>query len=351
MALLHPDVTVAGYSPSWTGQRPILHVRFPLFQFRVPAIAKGRQILYDFWVAWRVLRTATPQDVVYLRLSQFHFFSTIALYLRRNQLVLELNGLLLDDAISARRSWFFRRFVRWQEGALVHRANGLISVSQGITSAIRETYQPKGELITLKNGVGMHFFENGASTDTVRQRDDSRIMILYVGTFTPWDGAERIVDLARHFPEVDFCFVGDGPARKAIQGAATLNMRFVGQVAYADLPNYYRQAHAGIVLYEVKRHQRVHLSSLKTLEYLASGLPVFTTKVPGQELIAELGCGVLSSEDDLIDNFQEFLGNLAGYRANSQSARSAIRREHSWESVADKTIAFIRNLKPGLVTS
>jgi glycosyltransferase involved in cell wall biosynthesis len=128
-------------------------------------------------------------------------------------------------------------------------------------------------------------------------------------------------------------------------------MKFVGQVAYADLPNQYRQADAGIVLYEIKRHQRVHLSSLKTLEYLASALPVFTTKVPGQEIVAELGCGVLSTEEDLIENFRAFLGNLASYRANAQMARVVIRREHSWESVADKTIAFISSLKPMLVNS
>jgi glycosyltransferase involved in cell wall biosynthesis len=346
VAALHPDVEVAGFAPSWTGKAPILPVPFVLTQFRVPAIAKGRQVLYDLMVAWRVLLRSAASDVVYLRLSQFHLFSTLALRWRRNRLVLELNGLLLDDAVSARRSHIFRSFVRWQEGALVRRASGLISVSQGITDTIRATYRPPGELITLKNGVGMHFFEDGAPAASAPERDEPRVTILYVGTFTPWDGAARIVELARHFPEVDFCFVGDGPARKAVQTQATPNMKFVGQVAYADLPQHYRQAQAGIVLYEIQRHQRVHLSSLKTLEYLASGLPVFTTMVPGQEFVAELGCGVLSREECLVDDFREFLHRLPSYRRRAQAARAVMRRDHSWESVAEKTIEFIGGLKP-----
>lgn len=346
VAALHPEVEVAGFAPSWTGKAPILPVRFALKKFRVPAIAKGRQVLYDLAVAWRVLLRSATSDVVYLRLSQFHLFSTLALRWRRNRVVLELNGLLLDDAVSARRSRLFRSFVRWQEGALVRRASGLISVSQGIADTIRATYRPAGEIITLKNGVGMHFFEDAASAASAAQRDGRRVTVLYVGTFTPWDGAARIVDLARHFPEVDFCFVGEGPARKAVQAQATPNMKFVGQVAYADLPQHYRLAQAGIVLYEINRHQRVHLSSLKTLEYLASGLPVFTTMVPGQELVAELGCGVLSREENLVDDFREFLRHLAAYRSRAHAARAVVRRDFSWESVADKTVAFIRGLEP-----
>jgi len=346
VAALHPEVEVAGFAPSWTGQAPILPVRFALTKFRVPAIARGRQVLYDLMVTWRVLFRSAASDLVYLRLSQFHLFSTLALRWRRNRLVLELNGLLLDDAVSARRSPVFRSFVRWQEGALVRRANGLISVSKGITEAIRAAYRPRGELITLKNGVGMHFFEDGTPAAHAPERGEPRVTILYVGTFTPWDGAARIVELARRFPEVDFRLVGDGPARKAVQALATPNMKFVGQVAYADLPQHYRQADAGIVLYEIQRHQRVHLSSLKTLEYMASGLPVFTTKVPGQEIVAELGCGVLSGEENLVEDFRDFLGQLANYRSRAQAARVVMRRDHSWESVADKTITFIRGLKP-----
>lgn len=349
VATLHPEVKLAGFAPSWTGETPILPVRFSLTRFRVPAIAKGRQVLYDLMVTWRVLLRSDASDVVYLRLSQFHLFSTLALHWRCNRLVLELNGLLLDDAISARRSRLLRWFVRWQEGALVRRASGLISVSQGISDTIRAIYRPTGELITLKNGVGMHFFEDGAPTSTAPQRGEPQVTILYVGTFTPWDGAARIVELARHFPEVDFCFVGDGPARKAVQAQATPNMKFVGRVAYADLPEHYRRAQAGIVLYEIQRHQRVHLSSLKTLEYLASGLPVFTTRVPGQEFVAELGCGMLSRDEDLIGDFREFLHDLASYRSQAQAARAVMRRDHSWESVADKTISFIRGLKPMVV--
>lgn len=345
VASLHPEIDVEGLAPTWTARSPILRSRFRLAQIRVPNISKSRQVIYDLKIAARLLFRATS-DVVYIRLSQFHLFSTLTLRLRRNPVFLELNGLLVDDAVSAKRSGFFRRFVRWQERTLVHRARGIIAVSQGITDAILTNYHPAGRVITLKNGVGLNFFIDPAdhNAEPGRPPTSRRPAVLYVGTFTPWDGAMRIVELARRFPQVDFHFVGDGPALKAVQAQATANMSFFGRADYADLPRFYRSADAGIVLYETKRHQRVHLSSLKTLEYLASGLPVFTTNVPGQEYVADLGCGVLAGEDTLIEDFSAFLRKLPDYRRTAESTRAAIRRDYSWENVAHKTVAFVRGL-------
>lgn len=339
----HPDVEVTGCCPTWTGREPILPLRFALERIPVPDVPTYRQIVYDRSVAWRLLTRVGATEVVYVRLSQFHFFTTWVLRLRRNPVVLECNGLLVDDAVSARRSRLSRWFVAWQERALVRRAQGIISVSQGITDALQAAYRPQGAMITLNNGVGMQFFDDDdeAAGESPPAR---RTTILYVGTFTSWDGAARIVELAGRFPDVDFRLVGDGPARREVQARATPNMSFVGQVAYADLPKHYRAADAGIVLYEARRHQRVQLSSLKTLEYLASGLPVFTTKVPGQEFVAELGCGVLSPDETLVEDFREFLGRLGDYRAAALRHRATIRRKHSWEQVAENTITFIRRL-------
>ncbi|MBX3606816.1 MAG: glycosyltransferase [Piscinibacter sp.] len=340
-ALQHPDVEVEGFCPNWTGREPILPLCFGLHRIAVPDVRLYRQLVYDARIAWQLLTRGRSTDVVYVRLSQFHFFSTWVLRLRSNPVVLECNGLLVDDAVSARRSRLFRRFVAWQERALVRRAQGIISVSQGIADTLRASYGPRGNMLTLKNGVGVQFF---GDVPAGAPRPARRTTILYVGTFTSWDGAARIVKLAGQFPDIDFLLVGDGPARREIQERATSNMSFIGQVAYGDLPKHYHAADAGIVLYETQRHQRVQLSSLKTLEYLASGLPVFTTKVPGQEFVADLGCGVLSTEETLVEEFRGFLERLPDFRSAALRQRSTIRREHSWEQVAENTIAFVRQL-------
>jgi glycosyltransferase involved in cell wall biosynthesis len=333
-------VEVEGLSPSWTARRPILAARFKLRQVRVPNVGTIRQVIYDWRVALRLLWQAAATDVIYLRLSQFHFFTTLVLKFKKNVTFLEVNGLLVDDAISANRGALFKSFVQWQERALMRRADGIVSVSKGISDVIRQAYRPAGALITLRNGVGEQFFDDLPSR---RSNATGRPKVIYVGTFTPWDGAERLMDLAQAFPGVDFLLVGDGPGRLRLQRNAPPNVSFEGQVSYPELPRYYSQADAGVVLYEVKRHQRVELSSLKTLEYVASGLPVFSTNVPGQEFVAQLGCGVLASEEQLFADFQSFLGLLPVLRAKAQSAREEVRRRYSWENVADLTVQAVRN--------
>jgi glycosyltransferase involved in cell wall biosynthesis len=344
VCLAHPEIEVVGIAPSWTAYPPIFPTRFNLRLLRVPNIPLVRQIIYDLRVAAHLLIRVNSKEIIYVRLSQFHLFSTLVLWFKRNLVFLELNGLLVDDAISGKRGLLFTSFVRWQERVLVCRAEGIISVSHGIANAIRETYSPSGELVTFKNGVGIQFFDDQPSQQVT---STGRTRILYVGTFTPWDGAARLLDLARAFPAVEFQLVGDGPAREALEATAPSNVLFVGRVPYDDLPRYYRQVDAGVVLYEAKRHQRVELSSLKTLEYLASGLPVFTTNVPGQEFIAELGVGFLTTEEHMFEDFGKFLDELPELRMRALNVRPEIRCHYSWNYVAEQTVELILTIMKG----
>jgi glycosyltransferase involved in cell wall biosynthesis len=135
-----------------------------------------------------------------------------------------------------------------------------------------------------------------------------------VGTFTPWDGAEKIKDLAECYTNIEFLLVGDGPGRTKIQNDAPKNMLFTGMVNYSELPALYADSDAAIVIYEFERHRNVELSSIKTLEYLASRLPVFSTDVPGQEMIKKRDFGYLVSEGQSIcESFALFKNEHSKY--------------------------------------
>ncbi len=335
-------IGIAGVAPSWTTKAPIISPAFALRQIRVPNVRMLRQVIYDAFLAFAVIARSRAEDVIYLRLSQFHAFSALMLCVTRRTLFVEVNGLAVADAVSAKRGWLFRRFVRWQERLLMRRATGIIAVSAGIATFIEGSYAPRGALRVLKNGVAAQFFQ---SIPRGSEGAADAPVIVYVGTFTPWDGAPRIVELARQFPKVRFQMVGDGPGRAELQRIAPGNVVFTGRVAYADLPELYARADAGIVLYEVKRHERVELSSLKTLEYLASALPVFSTNVHGQQFIAELGCGSLTEAETIQEDFATFVASLPRLRATALSMRAEIRRRFSWEHVAMETVGMIRDGK------
>ena len=334
------DFHVEGVAPSWTGSPLIQKNLFPLQIIKVPNIKLFRQIFYDFFVAMKVFSSRNSIDIVYVRLSHWHLFVILALIFLRKKYVLELNGLAAEDSKSSKKpgvlSWLICRQERWLvENALVN-----ICVSDGIERSINERYHTRGRSMAILNGVSHRFFEDQAG-ESEKTRTE-RKTVLYVGTFTPWDGASDIVRLADNFPNVDFWMIGEGDLKKEIMSKAPSNVFFYGKVEYSKLPGIYKQADAGIVLYEFERHKNVKVSSIKTLEYIASALPVFTTNIPGQEFIGAEKVGYLVAEhEDLNNAFSHFIQNLSVYKENYADRRSEFKKRFGWQKTAKATIDAI----------
>ncbi|MEA3053663.1 MAG: hypothetical protein QOG72_2566 [Sphingomonadales bacterium] len=332
-AQLGNDLEIVGYAPSWTGKRPIVEPKFDLRIVKVPNIGAIRQLVWDFVIALHILRIRP--DVVYIRSSAFHLFSLAALAVVSTPVALEINGSARHDNISSGSGRLRRKIVELGESLLLKRASVVFSV----TERLREycsSVNPRALHIHVDNGVAREFFA---------AKRDSRpgVRFIYVGTFTPWDGAEKIVDIARRRPDLSFLMVGDGGRKGELERQAPDNIEFRGWVDYARLPEEYAQCNAGIVLYEVERHRHTSLSSLKTREYLAAGLPIFSTRVQGQEFIEEEGYGLLSS-GDLERDIQTFVERHSQYRRALAAAAPDLFNRHSWASVASTTVRCLKQI-------
>ena len=328
--------SVVGLAPSWTGNEPIIAPKFNLKQVKVPNIGKFRQIIFDFVAFWYLVIFGRQFQLIYVRASHWHLLQILYLKLSGKQFLIELNGLAKDDSISARKINWVMHLVCWQERWFCENANQIICVSNGIERTVRREYAVKGKTITIRNGVASQFFLSGRMTVSEVKT------IIYVGTFTPWDGAEKIKDIAVAHPEIDFLMVGDGPGRVSVQKGAPSNMTFTGMVNYADLPNLYASADAAIVIYEFERHRNVELSSIKTLEYLASRLPVFSTDVPGQGVINNLGFGYLVREgESLIGGFERFLSRFSDYKETLLRAEG-LESTIGWRRTAMETLESMK---------
>lgn len=332
------DSKVIGLAPSWTKAAPIISPNFELNMVRVPNIRSLRQVIYDGIAATRILFNHRDVDVVYLRLSSWHILQICAIFIMPvTNLCVEVNGLATEDAVSSRKSTWRRRIAAWQEKWLITHAQSVICVSSGIEEAIRLRYRPGGEVVTIPNGVSTSFINNVKG-----RRENKRLCGVYVGTYTSWDGAEKIIDLSRRFPYVDFLMVGEGERRNSLQDAAPGNVKFYGSVPYSALPEIYRAADFGIVLYEKQRHATVKLSSLKTLEYVVSKLPVFSTNANGQDFIADNGFGMLVEDDEILPSrFQDFLRNIKSYRSAYESTPPTYFESLSWARVAMETYGLL----------
>lgn len=328
------EIDVDGVAPSWTRLPAIIRPVFNLRLCRVPDLPWIRQLLFDLFAALLILARYRRYDLLYVRASHWHLLTIQALRLAGCPYFLELNGMAKDDSVSSKKSPLFSQLIALQEKALVGRALRIIAVSDGIKRLVEERYGQGAKTRVIRNGVSDGLFK----LDRQAPATGSPRRVIYVGTFTAWDGCVALPALASRFPDCQFMMIGDGCHRKEVELAAPANMRFKGLVPYGELERQYADADCAIVLYEYERHSNVELSSLKTLEYVAAGLPIFSTDVPGQEFIEAYGIGYLARQEEAVDQaFSRFLDNLGRYAVNCAEIRQRIRGEVSWRRVAMET--------------
>lgn len=331
---------VEGWFLERVTQPNIMKVNFPARMIRIPKIFDRNYIwglYYDLLLALRMIRNR--KEIIYSRHWFYPFFTSMAIKWFGIRIVYELNSIIhLDSIKNGLPSWKVKLF-SWMERVQIRNAVGCIAVSEGIEEYAKEKGTAKH--VCILNGVSMRFFEMERSRQT-----PSTIKVLYVGSFTSWDGAAQLSILVKHFPKVHFTFIGDGEGRKETEKRCEPynNVSFEGYVNYNETTTYYLQHDIGIVLYDKERNH-MKLSSLKTLEYMASGLAIFSTRVPGQEFIEENKIGLLTdfnSEEELVRDFQNFLNDLSLYKKNVDLYRLNDGRLKSWETTAKQTEAFIQ---------
>lgn len=328
----------------WYLERPwepnIMKVNFPSNVIRIPRPLYRNYIwglYYDMTLAIRMIKNR--KEIIYSRHWFYPFFTSIAIKLFGIRIMYELNSIIHLDAIKNRfPSWKIKLF-SFMERVQIKNAVGCIAVSEGIEQFAKETGSKKS--VCILNGVSMRFFKMERPA-TIKER----IKVLYVGSFTSWDGAAKLSILVKHFPDVLFTFIGDGEGRKEteLRCKGCENVSFEGFVNYNNTTPYYLDHDIGIVLYDKERNH-MKLSSLKTLEYMASGLALFSTRVPGQEFIEENKIGMLTdfnSDEDLTNDFQKFLNDISEYKKNVDLYRRNDGRLKSWETTARQTEAFLQ---------
>ena len=333
------SISVTGLYPSWTEQDPILNPEFELVKLKGPNIRFFRQIVFDFCSALYILKNKKTFNAIYVRLSHWHIFTILVLMICKLKYFVEVNGLAKEDSVSAKKNAVQKHLYVWQEQILLKKSKAIVAVSEGIKKTIELRYQCGFKTKVIKNGVAEKLFSLPIYPTVA---PDQKIRVIYVGTFTPWDGSDLLPDLAKNFPDCEFIMIGDGGRKEEVRSKSPKNMIFKGRVHYRDLNLLYSDADCAVVLYEFERHKNVELSSLKTLEYVAAGLPVFSTNVNGQDFIVKMGFGMLiNSNDDLNLCFKQFIKRIKEYKNNYVQSRNKMKTELSWSRVASETTELV----------
>ena len=189
--------------------------------------------------------------------------------------------------------------------------------------------------ISAHRSRGCHLFPSGVETShyasavSLRQPRERKVAG-YVGVIDERLDLDLLADLARALPDWTLRIVGPVAKIDPEQLPQAPNLEYPGQVTYAELPEVMAGFDVALMPFALNEATR-SISPTKTLEYLAAGLPVVSTRVP-----------------DVVTDYTgtvHFAADAAGFAAGCREvvADSAIERERrtrhikkrqEWDAIA-----------------
>lgn len=119
---------------------------------------------------------------------------------------------------------------------------------------------------------------------------------------------------------------------------AAPNVQWVGQRPFAELPAYLGASDVGLVPYADTAFNRASFP-LKTLDYLAAGLPVVATDLPSVRWLDTDHVRIRTEPDQFADAVEELAKARRG--AAEGAERRAFAARHSWQVRAEALASFL----------
>ncbi|MCC5835345.1 MAG: glycosyltransferase [Opitutales bacterium] len=170
------------------------------------------------------------------------------------------------------------------------RSNFLLAVA--ISEDARERMLAKGmlreKIEVLPSGVNENAFERfpqeARELKAALCKDGEHNLLLYSGGLYDFRGVDMLLEIARELADCRFIFCGGrkrhaAAYRRKAQDLQLENVTFTGYLSHGDLLKYQQAADALLLPYADENLARI-TSPLKFYEYLASGLPVVSARMP-----------------------------------------------------------------------
>jgi glycosyltransferase involved in cell wall biosynthesis len=186
-------------------------------------------------------------------------------------------------------------------------------------------------------GVDTDAFTPGDGTEKRRSwgisRDD--LVIGYTGSLHKPRQIDRAIDafgeVHTEHPEAKFVIVGDGMDRESLERHTRRktysdDVHFIGEVEFSEMPQCLRAFDVGFA-YVPDRPQYRDQPPLKTVEFLASGLPIVATDTPGNRVFADHGENALVVEDKIsayTDSLRRIVESAQLRHRLSENARESV---------------------------
>jgi glycosyltransferase involved in cell wall biosynthesis len=213
----------------------------------------------------------------------------------------------------------------------LRRADVVFAGGRSLHRSVVKQGRPDAQLVP--SGVATEHYSSAISS----KRGVGRPTAGYVGVLDERLNLDLIAGLAARLPEWEIRMIG--PVIKI--DPATLpqapNITYYGQQPYDSLPAHMGELDVALMPFALNEATR-SISPTKTLEYLASGLPVVSTRVP--DVVADFDT-VVELRDDA-DGFAAACELLRGRSGGAEpSALQRILRRNHWDRIAKRMEAMV----------
>jgi glycosyltransferase involved in cell wall biosynthesis len=250
------------------------------------------------------------------------------------------------------RAWF-----SWFVSASA--ARRVIAITDALLRRLRSDFpnwrtSPSADVLPM--GVDLERYSNLPNPADARARLGlpPKITAAYTGHFYPGRGIERLFDLARTHPEIQFLWIGGEPEsvepwRRTQQKEGPPNLAVVGFVSQEKLPLY--QAASDILLMPYQKRiagssggdTAAFASPMKLFEYLAAGRAIISSDLPVLREVLHEGIARLVPPEDG-GAWSRALRDLAEDPSARERLGQAARREaarHSWSERSERALTGI----------
>jgi glycosyltransferase involved in cell wall biosynthesis len=226
---------------------------------------------------------------------------------------------------------------RW----LIPRFDRLVVVNDSIVS----DFAPRLPSIRVEGGVTDRMLQVAPRED--RAPGDPFTMV-FAGALHPANGIEEMLGAMRRLPGPDLRLkiAGAGTLQNVVREAQARDPRveYLGQISYEEVFQLYASADLLLSVRITKKIDTSYYFPSKTMECLASGVPVLTT-CPGR-VREDFGKVAYLLEDESAEGLARLIAEVAARppherRARGEAARRLVAAQRSWTAQARRIADFL----------